>query len=412
MESEGTLKHLAFFEAMSKIDETDPNWRGLSAGLVVMRFVDEWIRGGEETVAIGSWSVNAVRDAIGEVPDTTPLRRILTGIVDCVVASSHVDLHTLNPRLMAYGQLLEFDAKWLLAADVYETIAAYADPVDDADLVVSAYIQLAFCLRTVQDLDAAAVAYSRAGEVALGAGDVVGVLRGHLGDAKIAAARGNMPHAESILVETIAQARSHGLRDVESRALVERAYIAGTGGAHDQAIRYSHAALEASPNTRDRDRILSNIATGFRLLGLLDTARDAYLVLASTAQEQYVRWLAEINLMELAAQQHVELQFDRYRRDLEPADLTPFLRVTYLIHVGRGYHLLGRAEEGIPFLEHAVEAASAYKLNQLLFEAESALVEARRRQLKQQTPPDSSIEVGVKDVIDAVQQMKVMAGIG
>ncbi|HEY9229635.1 MAG TPA: hypothetical protein VIP11_23500 [Gemmatimonadaceae bacterium] len=412
MTLEGKMRHLAFFEALGKTDESDPSWRSLSAGLVVMRLVDEWVDLGYDTITPDSWSVIAVREAITEIPDNTPLRRVLSAVVDAIVESPCVDVHALNPRLMAYGQSLEYEAKWTLAADVYQTIISHADAAEDADLVASAYMQLALCFRSTRDLDAAAQAYTRASEVAFAAGDVMGVLRGRLGDAKVAAARGNMPHAESILVETIARARDYGFSDVESRALVERAYIAGTGGDHDRAIHYSYAALEVSPDTRDRDRILSNIATGFRLLGLFDTARDAYLVLAATAQEQYVRWVAEINLMELAAQQRIELQFDKYRRDLEPADFDPFLRVMYLLHVGRGYHLLGKPAQGIPYLEQAVEAASRHRLNQLVFEAEDALAQARRRDTHKHPEPTSSTEISVKSVIDAVQQMKVMAGIG
>jgi tetratricopeptide (TPR) repeat protein len=412
MESDSSLRHLAFFEALANADENDSNWRSLSAGLVVMRLVDDWIDAGYTTITEESWSVGSVREAIAELADTTPLRRILSAVVDTISGSTCIDVHALAPRLMAYGQTLEYDARWTLAADVYNSIVTYADPVEDSDLVVSAYIQLAFSLRMVERLDEAAVAYAGASRVAHAAGDMLGILRGRLGDAKIAMARGNMPHAEGILEETITNARDRGFGDLESRALTDRAYIAGVTGQHDRAIRFSYAALEASPNARDRDRILGNIATGFRLLGLFDTARDAYLVLAATSQEQYVRWLAELNLMELAAQQQIELQFDRYRRDLESADFSPFLRVTYLLHVGRGYHLLGRPETGIPYLELAVETAAKFKLNQLMFESESALAEAKRRDGKTIPKVESKTEVEVKNVIDAVQQMKVMAGIG
>jgi tetratricopeptide (TPR) repeat protein len=412
MESDSNLRHLAFFEALANTDENDPSWRSLSAGLVVMRVVDDWIDAGYDTITSESWNVVSVREAIAELSDTTPLRRMLSAIVDTVVDSKGVNVHAICPRLMAYGQALEFDAKWMLAADVYQTIVAHADPQEDADLVVSAYIQLAFCLRSVERLDEATRAYARASEVALAAGDMMGVLRGRLGDAKIAIARGNLPHAESILDETITRAHAHGFGDVEARALGDRAYIAGSTGHHDRAIRYSYAALEASPNTRERDRILNNIATGFRLLGLHDTARDAYLVLATTAQEQYVRWLAEINLIELAAQQQNELHFDKYRRDLELEDLNPFLRITYLIHVGRGYQSLGKPDVGIPYLEQAIDTAAKYKLNQLLFEAEEALTTAKRRERPSVPRATPTAEVSVKNVIDAVQQMKVMAGIG
>jgi tetratricopeptide (TPR) repeat protein len=157
---------------------------------------------------------------------------------------------------------------------------------------------------------------------------------------------------------------------------------------------------------------LSNIATGFRFLGLADVARDAYLVLAATAQEQYVRWMAELNLMELAATQGMELHFDKYRRDLESAEFTPLLRVTYLLHVGRGYHALGNSEAGISYLERAVELASQYALNQLMFEAEAALSDAVRRRRYVSPVQDDSAASSVQPVIDAIHEMKEFAGIG
>ena len=48
MESSGGLRHLAFFEELGEVDESDPNWRSVSAGLVVMRLVDEWITVGTD----------------------------------------------------------------------------------------------------------------------------------------------------------------------------------------------------------------------------------------------------------------------------------------------------------------------------------------------------------------------------
>jgi tetratricopeptide (TPR) repeat protein len=221
-----------------------------------------------------------------------------------------------------------------------------------------------------------------------------------------------MPKAESILEQTLERAQSAGLDDVRSKALTDRAFIAGSGGRYQQAIRLSYDALELSSTQRDRDRILANIATGFRYLGLFDVARDAYLVLASTAQEQYIRWMSELNLMELAALQGMELDFDRYRRDLASADFTPQLRVTYLLHVGRGYSALGNADAGIPYLERAVQLASNYSLNQLMFEAEEALVEARRREARTPALATETIDESVNAVIEAIQGMKETAGLG
>jgi tetratricopeptide (TPR) repeat protein len=393
------------------MDETDASWRSVSAGLVTMRLVDNWVdeRASER---VDSWGVSAVREAIAEIAETQPVRRMLSSIVDFIVSSPDADFHSLCPRLMAYGETLQYDAKWSLAADIYQTIVANAHPAEEADIVVSALIQAGFCLRTLGEFDLATAAYAHASQVALAAGDLIGVLRGRLGDARIAIARGNMPYAESIVDDAIVSAEANGLVDMKARALGDRAQIAGLRGHHDLAIRYSYEALKISPAPRDRDRTLSNIATGFRFLGLADVARDAYLVLAATAQEQYVRWMAELNLMELAATQGMELHFDKYRRDLESAEFTPLLRVTYLLHVGRGYHALGNSEAGISYLERAVELASQYALNQLMFEAEAALSDAVRRRRYVSPVQDDSAASSVQPVIDAIHEMKEFAGIG
>ena len=54
--------------------------------------------------------------------------------------------------------------------------------------------------------------------------------------------------------------------------------------------------------------------------------------------------------------------------------------MTYLLHVGRGYHSLGKADSGIPYLDRAIESSvTSIDLNQLLFECEAALGDAEAR---------------------------------
>ncbi len=410
VDNRGMLRHLAFFEELAKLDEKDSSWRSVKAGLVVMRLVDQWIEEGPGSLRPDARSVAAVREAIADVADTTPLRRILCAIVDTVVECDAIDPHALTPRLMAYGQALEYEARWALATDVYRSVVAHSD-VAEADLVIPAYIRLGFCYHTLGDLESATASYNLASEIALASNDLIGILRARLGEARIATTRGNMPRAEAILDEAIAQAAESGLDEVRSRALTDRAWVAGLRGQYDRAVRYSYQALELSKSPRERDRILGNIASGMRDLGLLDTARDAYLVLAATGQEQYLRWWAEVNLMELAAHQRAELQFDKYRRDLESADFTPELRVTYFLHVGRGYHSLGHSEAAVPYLERAIEMAAGQQLNQLLFEAESALADARRGTRARSEPAPAYVDSGIQAVIDGLQRMKLAAGI-
>ena len=406
MESAGLLRHLAFFEELGNMDETDPSWRSVGAGLVAMRLVDSWIEDGATPSRIDSWGVSAVREAIAEVPETTPLRRILSGIVDIIVSSTSIDMHALIPRLMAYGQALDYESKFALAADVYTTIIFHAHPVDDADLVVNAHIQLAFCQRTLGDHLTARETYAQAARVAQASGDMLGVLRARLGDAKLAIARGNIPEAEALLDESIARAREFNAPAECANALHERAHVAGLRGQYERSIDFAYQALELAVGQRDRDRILADIAASFMYLGLLDVARDAYLVLASTAQEQYARWNSELNLMEIAAKEGTELRFDKYRRELATAEFTPQLRVVYLLHVGRGYDILGKPEAGIGYLQRAVDLAARYSFNQLVFEAEQALAVARRRTTRQRVQPPREVPPVIQHVIGVISGMK------
>src|SRR5437773_7821697 len=224
-DSDGMLRHVAFFEELAHMEESDPAWRAVSAGLVVMRLVDNWIERGPPVVAADAYGVTAVLNAVDEIPATVPVRSILRGIVNAMVTNRIVNFHAVAPRLMAYSQVLEYDAKWTLAADVHRTILAHTHPVEDSDVVISAHIQRAFCSRQVGDVEAAAAAYEQAAAVANSVGDMIGVLRARLGEAKLAAARGNMPQAELILDETISRARDHDLTDVHSRALHDRSYV-------------------------------------------------------------------------------------------------------------------------------------------------------------------------------------------
>jgi tetratricopeptide (TPR) repeat protein len=355
--------------------------------------------------------VSAVREAIARVEVTTPIRRILTSVVDVMVACTATDMHALSPRLMAYGQALEYEAKWALAADVYGTIVVYTHPTEDADLTLAASLQCGYCFRTMGRLDDAATAYDRASQIAIAVDDTLGILRGRLGEAKVASARGNMPAAESILAEVLVEAKSRGFEDFQSRVLNDQAYVAGLRGQHDRAVGFSYEALALSKSQREKDRILTNIATGLRHLGLTETARDAYLVLAATAQEQFIRWNSELNLMELAAEFGNELQFDRLRRDLEQADFTPQLHAQYLMYVGKGYTSLGNFDCATSYLMEALEFASAEKLNQVVFEAEAALDEAKRERRKTITVAAYEVRESVSTVIDAIEDLKVAAGI-
>src|SRR5215831_9502710 len=170
MNSFSALRHLAYFDELSRRDETDDAWKEISAGLVVLRLVDRWLEEGASVVA-------------------------------AMAATSTPNFRTVAPRLMAYARALDFDARWTLAVDVYHTVIAFSEPLENADTVIAAHLRLGYCLRQIGEVDQSAAAYAMAGRIAEQTGDMVGVLRARIGDAKIAILRGNLPRAELILDE-------------------------------------------------------------------------------------------------------------------------------------------------------------------------------------------------------------------
>lgn len=409
------LQHLPFFEALALLSEEGPEWRATSAGLVTLRLFDAWVEEGPSAVAADSWGLRAVRDAIGAVDRRITHRALLTSIVDAMTAAPIVRMATVAPRLMAYARALQMDARWTLAANVYRTVIAHAHPVEDADVVISANMQLGACFRMMAEWHEAAAAYVTAGEIAAMTGDIMNVLRSRVSEANIAIDRGNLPHAEEILEETIARARDARLHETAALALHARAHVAHLRRDYELAIRLGYEALEGTREQTSRDRILGDIATSFTELGVHSAARDAYLLLAATAQEQYVRWTATINLMELASLDRIEPVFEQYRRELVGSSMPPALSAYYYYYVGQGYRMFDRTELARVALERAAELASAHQINQVLFQAEASLSELKSG--RRATIPASTWELErdgapeTREVASSIRGLRETAGV-
>jgi tetratricopeptide (TPR) repeat protein len=404
------LRHLAFFEELAKTKETDANWRSTSAGLVVLRLVDQWMAGRPGDSA--SWSITAVREAVAQIEETTPVRRILASAVDAIAESTPENASAVIPRLMAYAKSLEYDARWRLAVDVYETILRHADPGVDADVVITAHVQTSTCLRALGDFDGALESSRRAQAVATAVNDAAGQLRGRLVEARVSVSRGNFPLAAKICDEVIEASERHGLLEMKSRALQDRAGIAGMTGEFERAIQFAYAGLPGAASERDRETILLNIATGFSELGLIDVARDAYLVVLATTQDQYLRWNAAMNMMEIAGRQRSEPVFDRYRRELVNVQLTSFLHAKFLITLGNGYRQFGKRDLAISSLEEALGYSREKGLNHLVFEAEQALATARAESRAPSFDPAGTVPAGIAGVATAIRAMRETVGSG
>lgn len=407
-ESEHKLRHLPFFEEVASHAEGDPQWRSAMAGLVTLRLVDAWLEDGPAVTLDDGWGFRGVSSAIDDIDEGTPIRSILCRVVDAL-KEPKPDIHVVVTPLMAYGQSLEYDAKWTLAADVYQTVLAHLHPVEDSDASIAAHLRLGACYRSLSRMDDAVNAYASASEVANAVGDIVGILRARIGEARIDTLRGNLPRAGVILDETIARAESADLRDVRSHALHDRSGVATLSGQYELAVRLAYEALEHTASPIERDRILGDIAGAFIYLGVFSAARDAYLVLSVTAQEQYTRWGATLNLLEIAAQTGAEMHFEQYRRQLVDQQLPPFLAAGFELTLGTGYQHFGNLAKARVHLERAMAMASEHGLNQFLFEAEEALFQLDSPRPVRRVAEEVSLDVN--EVASAIKELRESAGI-
>lgn len=392
-------RHLPFFTELASLEENDPWWRAVSAGLVFLRLVDSWVEEGADAVAADGWGVRSVDACLEEMPTGMPARAILMGALDMLTKARSGDMHTVAPRLMAYARTLDLDGKWALAADVYDTVLAHIHPEEESEIAVNALLRRGHCLRELGDFTDATDAFTTAAELAHRTGDMIGTLRARIGEAKIVVARGNLPAADVILGEAVALADQHALSEVSSLATHDRSYIAFSSGKYDLAVRYAYTALHGSVIESERDGILHDLAGAFYMLGVKSAARDAFLILAATAREQYHRWAATINLMELSAEDGMELMFERYRQQLTNEALPPILLTQFELHVGRGYQALGDDEAASTWLERALATATRHSFNRFVFAAEEAL----------QTKPTVHPSAPVESAIDIPRDIQLIA---
>jgi len=410
------LAHLPYFERLAELAKESAEWRSVSAALVVLRLFDSWMTQGAKVVSEGAPGLEAVRDQIAAVDFRDTTRGLLSSIVEAMVATQQPRIVTVAPRLMAYGRAVQHGAKWPLAADVYRTVLSYATPLNDADTVIQANMQLGRCLRVLAEWDESLTCFAAAKQVATMTNDVMSILRARIQEANIAIDRGNLPYAEALLDETIERAKESGLDDVGATAMHDRGHLALRRGKPTEAVVWQYEAFKRVRNEMARDRVLNDLGASFVHLGMYGAARDAFLVVAATAREQYMRWTATINLLDVVVRTGSELLFQQYRRDLEDADLPPALAAYYYMYVAEGYRTFDQSSLATTAITRAIEIATTNQLGQARFEAEEILDamkldQTRERQDERRTEDSTRWSLEVRGIAKALHELRTGAGV-
>lgn len=403
------IRHQVYFDTLGSLKEGTPSWRAVFAGLSVLRLVDSYGAAGSPGVGPNWAQLHSVRAAIEEMSEGNVVRGVLTGVLDAVTTANAMD-DSVCASLMAYGRALDYEASWGLATDVFSTVAKLVKPEHNARLAVEANVAVGGAARRNGEWEISARGYSQAAFIADTLGDRAGVLTVQVGIANTYRVKGNLPQAESILDDVIVQARDQRFPDIEADALHGRAALASNRGDHAEGLKLAYEALQLTKTPAAREQILEDIGAMFTSIGLHDAARDAHLVLVMTAQSQFVRWSATLNLMELASLDHRESEFDSHARELARAPLGPWVRSHYLLFLGEGFFRFGREDAARQALSDAVSFAEANQIHQVAFKADVALAGLRTR--TRETKPVGTLapaELGVEFVVNAISELRKTA---
>jgi len=407
------IRHQVYFDTLGSMQEDSASWRSVFAGLSVLRLVDAYNPTGPATAPANWAQLHAVRAAIEEMSEGDAVRGVLTCVVEELSTRGKMD-ETVCAALMAYGRTLDYEASWGLATDVFSTVAAHARPERHARLAVEANIAVGGTARRNGDWETSARAYSQAAYIADTLGDHRGVLTVQVGIANTYLAKGNFPQAQTILDDVIVQAHDQNLPEIQGHALHTRAVLASRRGEHAEGLKLAYEALTLLAKPAEKDGVLEDIAAMFVQLGMHDSARDTHLVLSATAQTKFVRWSAELNLMELASLDGMEEAFDTYARDLARAPMGAWIRSHYLLFLGEGFDRFGRQESAIETLKEAAAFAESNQIHQIAFKAQAAL--ERVRSTSRSVPSFKTAPTWVPDdvatVVRAISELRKAAVAG
>jgi tetratricopeptide (TPR) repeat protein len=380
------IRHQVYFDTLGSMREDSASWRSVFAGLSVLRLIDFYVETGA-SIDPANWAqLHSVRAAIEDVSERDPLRGVLTTVLEEATKRAAID-DVVCGSLLAYGRALDYQATWGLATDVFATVAKLARPEKSPRLAVEANISLGGTARRNGDWETSSRAYSQAAFIADTVGDRQGVLKVQVGIANNYLAKGNIPHAQTILDDVIVQATDEHFSEIRGLALHSRATLAQRRGHKTEAVSLAYEALGLTTNPIARDGVLEDLAVAFSEIGMRDAARDTHLIIASTSQLNWVRSQALINLMELAGIDGMREAFDGYAAELRNASLDPWLKSHFLLFLGEGMARFERYEAAEQALEEAIAFANSNQIHSVSFRVDAELIEVRARAKKAAPAP-------------------------
>ena len=394
------VRHMAFFRAASAETEGSMEYKTVLAGLLVLRLLDKWRSRVDGDRELRFHEFVAVKRAVEAIADS-PVRRILGELVNTISAFTDGSADTRVPKLIAYAQLLEHDARYDVSADVYLTAIELAT---DPELLPLCYQRAGVCLRRLGALDRAAELYRAGLAVAADNGDQFWLLRLRLSTALLEFHKGDLPEAERQLDGIIADADALG-SPVAAEARHERGLVAYTRDQDARAAEYYYSAIQAYDDPLLKLRAMHDLANALADLGHLDDARTVLSAIRNSAREHVeLGFHAALNLMRVAVLAGEQMRFDQLRRELADKRLTGHQRAHYHVFVGQGYLKFGEPAKARGEFAEALIIAQAHRVYKILIDADELL--ETTPDVRPPTWHDPSPRTGLLVILDDIRHRR------
>jgi tetratricopeptide (TPR) repeat protein len=359
------LAYEAYFDALKPLHTTSDAWKSILAGLVVLRLVDDWLNEGTSAITKNPASVQAAREAIARIPERDRVRPILCNLVDIVTQSEQIAVQTIADSVLDYGNMLEMAGRWPLSRDVFASLLNRAQNAQDHLTTARTARRLGLILRMLGQLDASDRVYTLVHQMATRINIPKMDLGAHIGSANNLVMRGRLAEAGKILDTVATEAKSLGMTDIWGDALHEQSAIALERKDYLTGIRISQTVLMHVSNPVERDRVLINIGAAFVGHGDHSAAKDFLIPLLQRTQEEGLRQMSLINLLEIAAKDGDKTAFERYHHELDGILTLPALQAHYHLYLGKGYYTFGSPAAAVEEWQYALAIAEEHGLNQV-----------------------------------------------
>lgn len=382
--------NIAFLNRLAS-SRSDAEFARISAGFGVLQVYDSIKTTGFDPFVHQDAIDRAAAEIGGMDPDTS-LRAALESVVQALPFwdSEHrarVGRRAVYTSLLVYGQALGDDGAWEIAETVYALVGMDAELDGETWLAAEARLLMGRASRMCADWEASRIAYRRAYELGLEAGDISLALRSRIGEANNLWSRGDFPAATRLLEATARRART-SCPPVLPRVILAQAGVANAAGEYERAIHLAYGLIESVPDDDElKYQALVDLAIFLTDYGLPPVAAAALRVVERSAPERRIRRQAKLNLFFLAAQDDDAGAFEALRTELDSEPFTAREKAQFALFSARGFRQFRRLDEAHAAVQRAIELANQCQLFQLLFEAEAELQTIERTLADQSVSP-------------------------